>query len=170
MNVSDTKYVLAFLRGESTDHRNRTYANMLALDDVKMEMCHDQVQWLFPLHEISKHAHTYPVLTKEIVEEAKKDKVILANLRKALDRFERFLAIGKYDDVDKQRRWCQDRNHNLLRITRVIRCLRLFGLVDESTSFYCTVAKVADRFGLSNTTLDYWDDAWHNDVWASLQK
>jgi len=169
MIITDKNTILGFLRGHLTDYKGRLHEDIMNFDDKEMEKCHDSIQQIFPLHEISKHANTYPVLTPSIVDDAKQDNTIQDNMRRAKDRFERFLAIGSYEDVDKQRKWCQDRNHNLLRITRAIRCLRIFGLDDEATDLYRKVVAVGDHFGIGSQTIHYWQKAYNEDVWESLQ-
>lgn len=169
MNITDTTVIVNFLSGEGTDHILRTYNDMLALNDYEMEKCHDQIQWLFPLHEFSKHARTCPILTPETVEEAVKHEMVFENLLAAKERLERFLAIGNYEDIDIQRKWCRNHNHNLLRVTRAIRCLRIFGLEDAARDFHTKVRPVGEHFGLSEFSLSKWDQALNDNVWNTLQ-
>lgn len=169
MIITDKNTIVSFLSGETEDFLGRTYGDILRFDDYEMEKCHSAIQQIFPLHEQSKYAETYPILTLDVVDEAKQHDIVLCNLRKAKDRFEKFLAIGKYEDIDKQRKWCNDRNHNLLRITRIIRCLRIFGLVEEAEDFFRNVYKPYVRFGLSQVALKYWEKAHKEDVFDSLQ-
>lgn len=169
MIITDIQTIIDFLEGKSKDYRGRTFQDMLDLTDIELERCHDQIQWMWPLHEESKHAHTYPVVTKPLVGKANVNPVILKNLMRAKIRMEKFYGLGEYEDEQKQMRWCKDRDHNLLRITRIIRCLRLFGMENEATDFYDKVSRVADRRGISPITLFYWEKAYNDDVWNSLQ-
>ena len=169
--ITDSKMILAFLGGTGADHKGRLYGETLSWSDVQLEDCHDQCQWIFPLHEDSHMARTWPVVNKEIVEEAKRNPAVLDNLRAAKDRFEVFLGVCN-DDGNwkfKQDRWCRDGNHNLLRVTRIIRCLRLFGLEEEAQDFYKKVLAVAERCGISNVTKAYWWRAANEDVWETLR-
>jgi hypothetical protein len=167
MIITDVQTINDFLEGKTKDYRGRTFQDMLDLTDIEIERCHDQIQWMFPLHEKSKRAHTYPIVTKSLVE--KMNPTIITNLMLAKVRMEKFYGLGEYEDEQKQSRWCKDRDHNLLRITRIIRCLRLFGMEDEATDFYDKVSKVADRRGISPITLFYWEKAYTDRVWNSLQ-
>ena len=169
MIITDSDTIIRFLEGKSKDYKDRTFSDIVGCSDETMEQCHDQVQWMFPLHEESKFAQIYPVVTGEMLKKAKKSKKIKPNLRKAKVRMEKFLAIGKYEDVEKQRLWCQEFNHNLLRITRIIRCLRFFGLQKEAQDFYNKVLKVGNFFGISNVTKSYWFRAIDDDVWTTLR-
>ena len=161
--------IIEFLRGRVGDYKDRTFASMLEWTDKDLENCHDQVQWMFPLHEESQHANTYPIVDKDVIDKAKQYPEIKDNLRLAKDRFERFYAIGAYEDRDIQRKWCRDRNHNLLRVTRIIRCLRLFGLEEEAHDFYKKAYEVGEHFGISQLTKMYWSKAMFEDEWRSLQ-
>lgn len=170
MIIKDKNTILEFLRGRSKDHKGRAYNNILECNDETMEQCHDQVQWMFPLHEESNFAKTYPIITQEVVDEAKNDETIRFNLKKAKDRMERFYGIGKYEDVDKQRKWCKEGDHNLLRITRIIRCLRLFGLCLSAQEFYRHAKEASEKFLEDDSmTFVYWNKALNADVWESLK-
>ena len=65
--------------------------------------------------------------------------------------------------------WAANGDHNLLRITRIIRSLRFLGLQAESAAFYRDVLVVARWAGLSRTTLGYWRKASEDDVWHSMR-
>ena len=167
--ITDKDTIIKFLKGETKDFMERTYDDILGHSNEEMEKCHSSIQQIFPLHEFSKHAATCPILTPEIVKGAKQYPEVSENLLKAKDRMERFLAIGDYEDIDIQRKWCKDYNHNLLRVTRVIRCLRLFGLDDAANDFYEKVRQVGEYFGVSEFTLGKWEQACTDNVWNTLQ-
>jgi hypothetical protein len=169
MNITNKTIIVDFLRGIGTDHIGRTYEDMIGINDEQMEKCHDQIQWMFPLHEFSKHARTCPVISPEIVEEALKYPSVQFNILIAKNRFEKFLAIGEHEDVDIQRKWCRDRNHNLLRVTRAIRCLRLFELKDEALDLFNKVVPVGERLGIGSFTMGKWTQALLDDKWNTLQ-
>ena len=161
--------IISFLEGKTKDYKGRTFQDLLDFTDIEMEKCHDQIQWTFPLHEESDHANTYPIVDKEIIEKARLSKTIQFNLTRALERLVKFYGLGEYEDPNIQRKWCRDHNHNLLRVTRIIRCMRLFGLDAHARFFYNEAVRVGSRLGISQITLDYWDKAMHDDVWKSLK-
>ena len=172
MIITDPVTIIDFLEGKGTDYKGRTFHDILSCDDRVFEGCHDQIQQIFPLHEESRHAETYPVLTPATVKLAKGNKLILLNMTSAFVRFERFLAIGgpqgENEDPDIQRKWCKYRNHNLLRITRAIRSLRFFELDVLSEILYKDAMKVADRLGLDDFPKNKWRQALRDDIWATL--
>ena len=171
MIVTDTQTITDFLTGRGSDYKGRTFSEMLEWTDDMLEKCHDQIQWFFPLHEESRHAYTYPVITKEFIDGISSEDMLLIqdNLKAAKQRMDKFLGFEPYFDIDKQRKWCKDRNHNLLRITRIIRCLRIFGLEEESEDFYISSRKAELHFGSSQRACAYWWRARFEDVWGSLQ-
>ena len=112
---------------------------------------------------------------KELVEKVKDDEVIKANLLMATERMQRFYGIGAfYYNVNRIKEWAKPYDHNLLRITRIIRSLRLFGLNDQSRIFYFAVLEAVNRTGCSDNpefkkSLMYWAKAWGDDPWDSLR-
>lgn len=168
MIIKDSQTIIDFLENRSTDYKGRTFMDIVECSDKKMEECRDQVQWMFPLHEESNFAQTYPIVTAETLQKAKNSPFIKNNLLIAKSRMEKFLAIGECKDIDIQRKWCQERNHNLLRITRVIRCLRLFGMKDDAIDFHDKALKAGNYFGISNVTTAYWWRALYEDIWTTL--
>lgn len=169
MIITNTEEIISFMEGEGTDHKGRIYQDTLSWSDVDLEQCHDQVQWIFPLHEDSRMARVWPVITKETAKAGRDNEKVLANLRAAKDRFEKFLCIGENEDFTRQNLWCRPRNHNLLRITRIIRSLRLFGLEEEAKSFYDKATEAGNRCGIDDITRGYWLKALTEDVWETLQ-
>ena len=170
MIIRDAKQIIEFLKGDGKDYRDRTFQDIIGCSDSTMEKCHDQIQWMFPLHEESAFASTYPIITKDIVEESKRWGAIKENLVKAKTRMERFYAIGNYHDKDIQRKWCNERNHNLLRITRIIRCLRIFELDGFAENFYLKALLASKEFLMDDSlTFSYWKKALREDVWNSLR-
>ena len=165
--IKDQQVILDFLSGSGKDAYGRSLYETLSWTNEQLEQCHSQVQWVFPLHEESRHANVYPIITPEIVEAAKKLSVIAENLRLAKGRFENFLGLEPISE-SRQDLWCVDRNHNLLRVTRIIRSLRLFGLDDEAADFYEKVRESGCKRDISVTTLRYWLKAFRDDVWNTL--
>ena len=119
---------IAFLSGEGRDHRGRTVADLLALDDSALEHLHDYVQWLFPLPEVSRFNALAPVLTAQDIAELHSSEAAKANLRRGAARM-----LAFYDANDH---WLVPFDHNHLRITRIIRCLALVLGREEAESFH----------------------------------
>lgn len=173
MTFTDKKQIIDFLSGTGTDYKGRSYALMLEWSNAKLEECHDQIQWFFPLHEESKFARLCPIITEEIVKDIIDDRdlldIVQDNLAKAKLRMDRFFGFGEYKDRDKQCSWCRNGNHNLLRITRIIRSLRIFGLDDHAQDVYDDAYEAGVYFGVSAYTLSKWQQALTGGVWDTLK-
>ena len=173
INFTDKQAIVDFLSGKGTDYKGRSYVSMLNWSDFQLEECHDQIQWFFPLHEESKFAIVCPIITKGIIDELAEGfgllNAVQCNLVKAKFRMDEFFGIGKYKDRNKQRRWCRNRNHNLLRITRIIRSLRIFRLDDEAQEVYDDAFEAGVYFGIDAYTLSKWEQALKSGVWDTLK-
>lgn len=60
-------------------------------------------------------------------------------------------------------------DHNHLRITRILRSLRLFGLGAEATEFHAQLVAVARRGAVNRRSLVYWQRAVSEPLFSSLQ-
>ena len=67
------------------------------------------------------------------------------------------------------RLWARPYDHNLLRVTRALRSLRLLGLHGEAASLFAEVDAVAQAQGLDERTRAYWSKAATAPVWSSLR-
>jgi len=142
-----------FLTGEGHDHRRRSLDDVLAYDDSMLERSHDYIQWLFPLPEASRFNHNAPVLSTEDVAEIKASEAAKANLRRAR---ERMLDFYKAND-----HWLTAFDHNHLRITRIIRCLKLALGTDEARGFHDEIRALVAAAGnpVNAESLRYWQQA-----------
>ena len=109
--------IVGFLEGKTPDHRGRILAVLLQQTDHQAEATHDYIQWLFPLDEPSHAVNGAPVLTELDIDEIKESSLAQDNLAKSASWFLGFLERGDH--------WITKYNHNHLRITRVIKSLRL---------------------------------------------
>ena len=109
--------IVSFLEGKSPDHRGRILAMLLQQTDHQAETTHDYIQWLFPLDEPSRSVNGAPVLTELEIDQIRQSSLAQANLAKSARWFLGFLERNDH--------WITNYNHNHLRITRVIKSLRL---------------------------------------------
>ena len=90
---------------------------LLQQTDYQAETNHDYIQWLFPLDEPSRSVNGVPILTDLDIDEIRQSSLAQANLAKSARWFLGFLERNDH--------WITKYNHNHLRITRVIKSLRL---------------------------------------------
>jgi hypothetical protein len=143
----------AYLAGAGRDGRGRLIADVLALSDERLEAIHDYIQWLFPLPTRSGAQPDAPTLTAAEIEAIRTDSRATDNLQRAADRMLRF-----YGGTDW---WLAPHDHNHLRITRIIRSLRLLLGSDPARRFHRAVLALNDAAGspVNAGSLRFWAEA-----------
>lgn len=141
-----------FLSGEGVDAAGRSLADVLAFDDAALESRHDFIQWLFPLPDGSAAVPGSPVLTDQDAAAIRSDPRALANLTAAAERLQDFYA--------QTHGWRATFDHNHLRITRIIRSLRLLRGDAAADAFRDGVlALLGDKPLVNPRSLDFWKRA-----------
>lgn len=142
--------LIDFLNQTGPDAAGRSLDVVLALDDAALESRHDFIQWLFPLPEPSRAVPGSPVLTPQDQTAISGSATALANLAAAADRMTCFYA--------KTDAWLTPHDHNHLRISRIIRSLRL--LVGDTTADRFRddlMQQMVSRGGrVNDDSLDHW--------------
>jgi len=161
--------LLGFYRGQATDIKGRTLDEVLAWFDDELEEVHDCIQWLFPLPEPSQYNPDAPLLTHVEISAFRSEPVLQANLRRSFERILRFLGLslaeGKVVEgpnfEGRQAEVWAFPNHNWLRITRVLRSLRLLRLEPEPMVLYdwLEMTYLRHRFPIGEDTFTYWKQA-----------
>lgn len=140
--------IIAFYEGTGTDAAGRSFEDVLSLSDDQLETIHDWVQWVFPLPEWSRAQPQSPALTADDVV-AFKSTFLRAQVLRATIRVQEFFA--------RTTRWRRSRDHNHLRITRILRFLTLIGEHGAAMNLYEFVKEHVQ--GLPLNTLWYWTEA-----------
>jgi hypothetical protein len=163
-------HLLDFYRGEATDTEGRFLKDIWAWDDNDLEAVHDFIQWLFPLPEPSRFNPDAPLLAESDVAAFKSDAQVQANLRKSFERIVTFLGLA----VDENGKLVEGRkfaarardiwaspNHNWLRVSRILRCLRLLGREGDAAALYEQLSAFysSRRFPIGADTFRYWTEA-----------
>jgi hypothetical protein len=161
--------LLEFYRGKSRDAAGRTLDDVLAWSDDELEDVHDFIQWLFPLPEPSQYNPDAPLLSQQDMDAFHSEPRLQDNLRRSFERILTFLGLtwkeGMVVEGTSFESRCADvwpfRNHNWLRITRILRSLRLLGLETEARALYQWLesAYLRRRFPIGDDTFAYWTDA-----------
>lgn len=159
--------ILRFYSGEGTDDRGRSLADLQALDHARMEYYHDFIQWLFPLRQPSAYNPGAPLLTEADIAAFRTRPELRENLGRSFLAFLAFLGL-EYREGDvreaegrtERRKLFTIPNHNWLRITRVLLCLKTLGLDEECRAFFAYLEGVYQRrAGVTAETFAYWQDA-----------
>ena len=161
---------------KAPDAQGRSLSEILSWSDSRLEFSHDYIQTLFPLPERSPIDPSAPVIDHATFTAFRSRPELRLCLRLALERIcqfygFRFQGTGEHDSlrIEKQsngrfearaRNWISRFNHNHLRITRIIRCLRVLGLDEEAKAFFDAVKQVHDEIGrISDRSLMFWTRA-----------
>ena len=137
-----------------------------------LENTHDYIQWMFPLDTPSRANPAAPLLTEDTARAFAWDDVLRDRVHKSLAVMLQFYGLERLvmprDKVMliraatfPQRRevWLQPGNHNHLRLTRIIRSLRLLGLKKDAQALArCLedIARVEGRDAVSEETAQHW--------------
>jgi len=165
-----------FLMGEGNDNQGRNLNTVLGFDDSKWDECHDFIQWLFPLPVESKFAEFSPVLTHLDVETCNEQVMIQVGMLFAVKRFMQFLGFetavkrhkedrirfnrsNKFDQQAKY--WLKARDHNHLRISRMLQSLVLFEQENVALEIFKALSLVKCDFPdcITDETMVYWRNA-----------
>ena len=108
---------------------------------------------LFPLNKPSKAVFNNIFLkNKEEIDNLKKDDLVRYNIQNSRDWFLKFLK--------KNNHWKNYSDHNQLRITRIIECLRLLISDNEADNFYKEILHlIGNNPKVNVATLKFWKDA-----------
>ncbi|KAL8793041.1 MAG: hypothetical protein Q9195_004352 [Heterodermia aff. obscurata] len=161
---------------KAPDAQGRNLSDILSWSDSRLEYSHDYIQTLFPLPERSPVDPSAPIIDHATFTAFRSRPEIRVRLRLALERICQFYGFrfqetdeGGSFRIEKQgsgrfearaRNWVSRFNHNHLRITRIIRCLRVLGLDEEAKAFFDAVKKVRNETGrISDRSLMFWTRA-----------
>ena len=149
--MSHSSPLLSFVSGDGIDNAGRTFADVLAFDDAALERHHDFVQWLFPLDEASRAVPGSPVLDAPTIAGVRASSVAQDRLARASERMLQF-----YRDTSA---WRRPFDHNHLRITRIIKSLRMLAGDEAADAFKRAIVALAADAPIDATARRFWDAA-----------
>ena len=141
--------ILEFLCGRHSDLMGRNLSDIWSFSDKQIEETHDFIQFLFPLNEPSKSSFHGFYLTEDDVCKIIESSEAKTNIIKSSEWFIGFL--------DRNRIWLDGYNHNQLRITRVIKCLRLLVGDDAADQWRDKVTcMIKNNSNIPDVSLTFW--------------
>lgn len=148
----DGDRLIRFFEG-GVDDDGRRLEEILRWDDMRLEMVHDYIQWLFPLPEASGANPRAPVLDAKAVATIRGDVAMQRRLRAAFERMLEFYGFVLEDDAvvegpqfaKASRNWLHPGNHNHLRLSRMLRSLRVLGMEDEAAELWEALRALYER-------------------------
>ena len=166
--------LLAFYAGVGTDSEGRYIGEILAWDDDQLEYCHDYIQWLFPTDQPSAFNFNAPRVLPRHREEFSRRAELRENLIHGLRRMLAFYGLEYHEERGqvhisrsvawtlRKGNWLTPRNHNHLRLTRILTSLRLLGLPDHARALFLILDEIAqsdDGAAISSTSRAFWKSA-----------
>lgn len=158
------------------DAEGRTLDDILKFSDNQLEYYHDYIQYLFPLPERSPINPRAPVITREVREAFLSQPELSKNLQRSLDRMLVFYGFtpttsgannnnnttitpGPDFDYLSKNTWRKRFDHNHLRITRIIRSLRVLGLDEPARAFHRALVENDSSRRVGSRSLMFWERA-----------
>jgi hypothetical protein len=173
--VAANNRILDFYSGASPDHGGRYLQEILEWSDNGLERTHDYIQWLFPLPERSGFNVSAPVLDAGTIHEFRSRLELQRNMRASFVRMLTFYGlemVGLPGPIrpssyfaQRSANWLTESNHNHLRITRILRSLRILGLKAEALAFFDCLAAIYNAEAgnrsprISDETFRFWRSA-----------
>jgi hypothetical protein len=140
-----------FLAKDGADNAGRRFEQVLAFDDRALEAHHDYIQWLFPLDEPSRAVPGSPVLDRASLAALRASDVVKRRQHEAAARMLKFYAGTAH--------WKRGFDHNHLRITRIIKSLRLICGDAEADAFKARIIELAGNAPIDPAARRFWNAA-----------
>jgi hypothetical protein len=183
---NEDRRLVSFYLSLATDDRGRSLQQIHRWSDEKLERVHDYIQWLFPLTEPSNFNPEAPVLDQHAIDEFRTRPELRTNLRTSFVRMLAFYGFVLIENpplrvvpsasfTERSENWLMPVNHNHLRITRILRSLRVLGLQEEAAAFFLCLADLYDKEStttiprISKETFHHWRSAMKPDLKEDLQ-
>lgn len=153
------------------DFYNNKLIDILSYNDTELESIHTYIQWLFPLDTTSLYNENAPVLSSSGLETFQNSKELQQKLLKAFKVMLRFYGFETQNDKivkadnfeEKAKNWLAltpYRNHNMLRISRILRSLTLLGCNKEAKEFLKALTIINKEYPKqTNDSFRYWEQA-----------
>lgn len=172
-SLASHSLLIDFYSGERPDGRGRQLTVIQSWDDEQLEAVHDYIQWLFPLPERSAFNPGAPLLSPADTQAFRESTALRGRLLASFQRMLAFYGLALDGPADAPRitpapdfprqagNWLHQGNHNLLRLTRILRCLTLLGLPKHALALLACLERLdAEHPGrIGPVTLRYWRGA-----------
>ncbi len=160
--------LLTFYLDQSPDHAGRFLHDLWAFSLEELEYHHDFIQWLFPLDTPSPVNPDAPTLDPQTIAAFRGSPQHKQNLLHSFDLMLHFYGLGRVNGAviradnfsARTPNWLRKGNHNHLRLTRILRCLHLLGLEEDSAALLKCLIHIANDFpgAVTLTTLNFWQN------------
>lgn len=144
--------IYEFLKGAAKNSSGLSIEDILNFNNAQIENVHDYIQLLFPLRERSKFHPNMPVLNDFEIDAIKGDKIALQNIQRSVEMMMRF-----YENTSH---WLKENDHNLLRITRILKSTYIFFGETYSKNLYEWFLELCDDAAFyPEVAMNFWENA-----------
>lgn len=165
--------ILAFYLSQHPDNVGRKIEDIWQWDYQKLGGVHNYIQWLFPLLEKSRFNSDAPVLTEPVIAAFRSSNELQKRLGTSFRVLLNYYGLecgeneGKIKIIksaqypQRKKTWVSPRNHNYLRITRILTSLTLLGLKNHAKAFLSCLEEIYQEEGapIGIDTYTYWKNA-----------
>jgi hypothetical protein len=165
--------LIRFYFGIGPDGNGRMLNVIHSWDHDSLEYIEDYMQWLFPLETPSRCSKTAPVLTREDIEWFHTSRFLRRKLLSSFELMLDFLGFELLEDrgtpsVSRRKEsssnisWLGAENHNMSRITRMLRSMSVLGLREHARAFLRCLESLYEgdaRDAIRPSTMRFWRDA-----------
>jgi len=159
--------LLDFYRMLGPDSERRMLSDIWEWNNERLEECHDFIQWMFPLKEPSAFNAEAPLVTLEHQLAFRRESELQAAYRRSIAKFLAFLGlhlgadgfVTRGPNFDDRLAVWRHPNHNWLRITRMLKSMRLLGFDSEAAAVWtCLRALHEDGGFVTEHSHGFWRD------------
>jgi len=142
-----------FLLNESCDHKGRMLSDIYKFSDKEIEATHDFIQIVFPLAEPSFwSSNKYFIESQQQIDSLSKNKNVKEAILQSASWYISFLKRNNH--------WKNVNDHNLKRITRMIKSVRLIVGDIEADNIKKEIISIKNIEKLvSQKSIKYWENA-----------
>ena len=143
--------IVNFYSLNDTDHQGRLLKDMWTWDNYAFERTHDYIQWMFPTIQPSEYNLDAPLVDEDTIKAFRGSSELQSYLTTSSFIFERFL------DLDNPKaHWLTHKNHNFLRISRIIDSLMTLSCKPRAHQFAARVEKAYLKSDIC--PVSYWNN------------
>jgi hypothetical protein len=155
------KDLISFYELGAPDNHRRWLDDIQRANNEWLEGCHSYIQWLFPNREPSPYNPEAPTLDDETIEVFRSRNDLKLEVKRSLETMIEFYQL----DVDAPW-WVTKKNHNYLRITRILNTLREFQMFEEACDFFDKLSTIYsnNKEIIGEVTFDFWEKAFTGEV------
>lgn len=128
--------IINFYSHIEPDDSGRWLKDMWGWSNDTFENTHDCIQWLFPTAKLSGFNLDAPLVDEDTINAFRSSSELQSYITTSSFLFERFLDLN-----NAEAHWLTHRNHNFLRISRVIDSLMLLSCKPRAHQFAARVEK-----------------------------